>query len=85
MNDYVLALDQGTTSSRAILFNRQGESVAASQREFEQLLPKPGEVEHDPEAIWDSQLTVARQALAAGPSSHVRSPKSGKETGGSKQ
>ena len=64
MTKYVLALDQGTTSSRAIVFNHQGTIVASSQREFPQLLPGPGEVEHDPEAIWDSQLAVARDALA---------------------
>jgi glycerol kinase len=63
MNTYVLALDQGTTSSRAIVFDRRGRIVAAAQREFPQILPAPGVVEHDPEAIWDSQLTVAREAL----------------------
>ncbi len=61
---YVLALDQGTTSSRAIVFGRDGRAVASAQREFEQILPSPGHVEHDPEAIWSSQLDVARQALA---------------------
>ena len=61
--DYVMALDQGTTSSRAIVFDHQATIVASAQQEFPQLLPAPGEVEHDPEAIWDSQLTVARQAL----------------------
>ncbi len=63
MHQYVLALDQGTTSSRAIVFDRRGQIVAAAQQEFPQLLPRPGEVEHDPEAIWDSQLSVARRAL----------------------
>ena len=53
---YVLALDQGTTSSRAILFGRDGRSVATAQQEFPQIFPAPGEVEHDPEAIWSSQL-----------------------------
>jgi glycerol kinase len=57
-------LDQGTTSSRAIVFGRDGRAVASAQREFEQILPGPGLVEHDPEAIWDSQLAVAREALA---------------------
>jgi glycerol kinase len=57
-------LDQGTTSSRAIVFGRDGRAVASAQREFEQILPCPGLVEHDPEAIWDSQLAVAREALA---------------------
>jgi len=60
---YVLALDQGTTSSRAIVFGRDGRIVSAAQQEFEQILPAPGLVEHDPEAIWSSQLTVAQEAL----------------------
>ncbi|MFH1268549.1 MAG: glycerol kinase GlpK, partial [Planctomycetota bacterium] len=64
MAKHVLALDQGTTSSRAIVFSRDGRAVASAQREFEQILPAPGLVEHDPEAIWSSQLEVARQALA---------------------
>jgi glycerol kinase len=60
---YVLALDQGTTSSRAILFGREGRAVASAQQEFPQIFPGPGHVEHDPEAIWSSQLAVAREAL----------------------
>jgi glycerol kinase len=60
---YVLALDQGTTSSRAIVFGRDGRAVAAAQQEFPQIFPSPGHVEHDPEAIWSSQLAVAREAL----------------------
>lgn len=64
MADYILAIDQGTTSSRAILFDRRGRSVSMAQREFEQILPKPGEVEHDPEAIWATQLETARAAIA---------------------
>jgi glycerol kinase len=64
MSKYILALDQGTTSSRAIVFDQEGRAVAAAQQEFEQLLPAPGLVEHDPEAIWSTQLEVARQALA---------------------
>ncbi|HZZ72768.1 MAG TPA: glycerol kinase GlpK [Pirellulales bacterium] len=64
MNKFILALDQGTTSSRAIVFDHAGRAVAKAQQEFPQLLPRPGEVEHDPEAIWTSQLTVAQQALA---------------------
>ena len=60
---HVLALDQGTTSSRAIVFDRSGRAVGTAQREFPQLFPSPGHVEHDPEAIWDSQLAMARQAL----------------------
>jgi glycerol kinase len=60
---YVLALDQGTTSSRAIVFDESGAEVATAQREFRQIFPRPGWVEHDPLEIWDSQLAVARQAL----------------------
>lgn len=65
MTKYVLGLDQGTTSSRAIVFGHDGRAVGSAQQEFEQLLPRPGHVEHDPEAIWESQLAVGRQALAA--------------------
>ncbi len=65
MERYILALDQGTTSSRAILFDRAGRPVAAAQRELRQIYPRPGWVEHDPQEIWDSQLGVAREAIAA--------------------
>jgi glycerol kinase len=61
----VLALDQGTTSSRAVVFSRDGVPLATAQRELPQIYPRPGEVEHDPEAIWSSQLATAREALAA--------------------
>ena len=61
---YVLALDQGTTSSRAILFDPSGRSVGAVQREFPQIYPRPGWVEHDPAALWGSQLEVALEVLA---------------------
>src|SRR6478672_7396820 len=64
-NRYILALDQGTTSSRAIVFGHNGRAVASAQQEFPQILPSPGHVEHDPQAIWSSQIEVARQALAA--------------------
>src|SRR5436190_19178517 len=64
MPKYILALDQGTTSSRAILFGHDGRGVAAAQQEFPQILPSPGHVEHDPEAIWQSQLDTARRVLA---------------------
>ena len=60
----ILALDQGTTSSRAILFGHDGRMLASAQQEFEQILPGPGLVEHEPAAIWISQLAVAREALA---------------------
>ncbi|HLL88088.1 MAG TPA: glycerol kinase GlpK, partial [Tepidisphaeraceae bacterium] len=61
----ILALDQGTTSSRAILFARGGTVVAVTQREFAQHFPQPGWVEHDPEEIWQSQLAVGREVMAA--------------------
>lgn len=63
MNKFVLALDQGTTSSRAIVFTEKGEIRSLAQREFQQIFPKPGWVEHDAEEIWDTQLAVAREAL----------------------
>ncbi len=62
---YVMALDQGTTSSRAIVFDGDGRRVAMAQREFRQIYPRPGWVEHDAVEIWQSQLEVARRALAA--------------------
>jgi len=61
---YILALDQGTTSSRALLFDPSGEVVAVAQRELRQIFPQPGWVEHDPREIWTSQLAVAQEALA---------------------
>ncbi len=61
---YILALDQGTTSSRAILFDREGGIRASTQREFTQHFPQPGWVEHDAEEIWQSQLAVVTEALA---------------------
>jgi len=61
---YILALDQGTTSSRAIIFDRGGQVVASAQQEFRQLYPQPGWVEHDPLEIWQSQLETARRAIA---------------------
>ena len=60
---YILALDQGTTSSRAILFDRKGRATAVAQQEFEQLYPQPGWVEHRPEDIWSSQLNAAHVVL----------------------
>jgi glycerol kinase len=65
--DYVLALDQGTTSSRAIIFDRAGRMVALAQREYPQGYPFPGHVTHDAEDIWQSQLGVAREVLEAVP------------------
>lgn len=63
VTDHILALDQGTTSSRAIVFDRQGRVVALAQQEFAQHFPQAGWVEHDATEIWRSQLAVARQAL----------------------
>ncbi len=61
---YILALDQGTTSSRALLFDASGTIAGVAQEEFQQHYPKPGWVEHDPEEIWSTQLAVARQVLS---------------------
>jgi glycerol kinase len=63
MPKYVLALDQGTTSSRAIVFDRRGSLVASAQKEFRQIFPHPGWVEHDPREIWSTQIECARAAL----------------------
>ncbi|AIL46279.1 glycerol kinase [Elizabethkingia anophelis] len=60
----ILALDQGTTSSRAILFNKSGEIKFVSQKSFEQIFPTPGWVEHDPNEIWSSQISVAAEVIA---------------------
>ena len=62
---FILALDQGTTSSRAILFDTEGAIVTVAQREFEQYFPRAGWVEHDPLEIWSSQIGVAGEALRA--------------------
>ena len=64
MSKYILALDQGTTSSRAIVFDREGSMLSVSQREFEQIFPQPGWVEHDANEIWSSQVGVASEAIA---------------------
>jgi glycerol kinase len=63
MTKYVLALDQGTTSSRAILFDHTGKIASLAQQTFPQIYPAPGLVEHDPEAIWSSQLAVAQEVI----------------------
>lgn len=62
--DYILSIDQGTTSSRAVVFDRAGQVVAMAQREFAQHFPQPGWVEHDAREIWQSQLAVMQQAMA---------------------
>ena len=63
MKRYILSLDAGTTSNRAILFNHSGEIVATAQQEFEQIYPHSGWVEHDPETIWQTQIKVAREVI----------------------
>ena len=60
---YVMALDQGTTSSRCIIYNRKGEQISIAQKEFKQIFPQAGWVEHDPMEIWETQLAVARDAM----------------------
>ncbi|MGN6641348.1 MAG: glycerol kinase GlpK [Mucilaginibacter sp.] len=62
MEQYILALDQGTTSSRAIVFDRKGQIRSVAQKEFTQIFPQPGWVEHDPNEIWSSQASVAAEA-----------------------
>jgi glycerol kinase len=64
MTHYILAFDQGTTSSRAIVFDRRGEILSLAQKEFQQIFPQPGWVEHDADEIWSSQVGVANEALA---------------------
>ena len=61
---YIMSLDAGTTSSRCILFDRQGDIVSQAQKEFTQFFPASDRVEHDPIEIWDTQLSVAREAMA---------------------
>jgi glycerol kinase len=63
MAKYILSLDQGTTSSRSILFDHNGNVVEMAQKEFTQIFPQPGWVEHDPEEIWETQLTTAKEAI----------------------
>jgi len=63
MPKYIMAIDQGTTSSRCILFNKSGQMISMAQKEFTQVYPKPGWVEHDPIEIWETQIKVAREAM----------------------
>lgn len=63
MPKFILALDQGTTSSKAIIYNQDAEPIASAQKEFEQIFPKPGWVEHNPTEIWEAQLSVAKKAI----------------------
>jgi len=64
MPKFILALDQGTTSSRAIIYDKDAQPIATAQKEFEQIFPQPGWVEHNPMEIWKSQLEVAKQVIA---------------------
>ena len=63
MSNYLLAIDQGTSSSRTVVYNAQATVVASAQQEFPQIYPQPGWVEHDPEAIWESVVAVTRKAM----------------------
>ena len=63
MKKYILSLDQGTTSSRAIVFDKQGSIISIAQKEFTQYFPQPGWVEHDPNEIWSTQVGVAAEAI----------------------
>lgn len=63
MNDYIMALDQGTTSSRCIIYDKKGNQISVAQKEFKQYYPKQGWVEHDANEIWSTQMTVAYEAL----------------------
>jgi len=64
MPDFILSLDQGTTSSRAIVFDHAGQIVSLAQKEFRQIFPQPGWVEHDATEIWSTQLGVAAEAIS---------------------
>ena len=64
MREFILSLDQGTTSSRAIIFDHDGRPCSVAQKEFTQYYPKPGWVEHDPEEIWSTQAGVSIEAIA---------------------
>ena len=61
---YIMALDQGTTSSRCILFDKNGSICSMAQKEFRQIYPVPGWVEHDPMEIWSSQISVMSEAMS---------------------
>ncbi|MCH5599680.1 hypothetical protein MKP09_18065 [Niabella ginsengisoli] len=63
MSKYILSFDAGTTSSRAIVFDKKGSIIAVAQKEFKQIFPKPGWVEHDASEIWSTQIGVAAEAV----------------------
>ncbi len=64
MSQYILALDQGTTSSRSLVFDKQGSIISSAQKEFTQIYPQPGWVEHDAEEIWGTQFGTMAEAVA---------------------
>ena len=64
MKKYIMALDAGTTSSRCIIYDRNGKIKSVAQKEFTQIFPVPGWVEHDPMEIWATQISVAQEAMA---------------------
>ena len=64
MKQYIMALDQGTTSSRCIIFDKEGKICSMAEKEFEQIFPQPGWVEHNPVTIWSSQLSAAMEAMS---------------------
>ena len=76
MKKYIFALDQGTTSSRAILFDQAGRIQSIAQKEFTQIFPQPGWVEHDPMEIWSSQASVASEARLKIGVNHLKLPPS---------
>ena len=76
MEEYILALDQGTTSSRAIVFDHKGQIRSVAQKEFTQIFPKPGWVEHDPNEIWSTQAGVAAEATPTDRGCVAQSPHS---------
>ncbi|RME08056.1 MAG: glycerol kinase, partial [Bacteroidetes bacterium] len=63
MSRYILSFDQGTTSSRSIVFDENGQIISVAQKEFTQHYPNPGWVEHDPDEIWQSQMETAKEAI----------------------
>ena len=76
MGGHILVIDQGTTSTRAIVFDERARAVASAQREFPQIYPHPGWIEHDPEDLWRTTLATAREAIGDGRRRADRSPRS---------
>lgn len=74
---YILALDQGTTSSRAVLISHEGNIQATAQKEFKQIFPSPGWVEHDPQELWSSQASCMSEVLAQAQISRIKLSASG--------